>query len=880
MSDRRSARPLNRTGWAGQKRLLALIGSGSAAVAFLASAGAVRAAPAATPSTARPGPSVALAGATATVPPGATRLGPERSASVVHLDVVLSPRDPAALTRYATQVATPGSPLYHDYLPKGAFASVFGPTRAAIATVRTALTSVGLHPGKISANHLAIPVTATASQVESALGIKLDRYRLAGGHVGYLNRTAPRLPASAAPYVESIIGLDTLIRMRPLLTKPSKATGGRAWARGTVQPQDATGGPQPCTAAVNVQNGIITASGGASWVLTADQLAFDYEFGGQVANLPYQKGDFGKGQTIGIIELGESNLTSDISNFQNCYGTNAPVSYLNIDGFKPKGAGEGEAALDIETVASLAPEANIVVYRGPSNGTGWYDTFGTAAAADVAQVESVSYGLCEAAFGQLLGKNLAGALNVIFEQQAVQGQTVLVSSGDTGSEGCLRVAPKQPGLLSTEFPGSDPFVLSVGGTSILSSDPVARNAEVVWNDSPTQDGAGGGGESAFFTEPSYQKSFGISDGNTRGVPDVSADADPESGYLVFWNGGWIQIGGTSAAAPLWAALMALTNAECPSSPVGFVNPAIYFAASPKVKAIVANDIIKQQGFDFNDTNDYTGKSGQYPVLTGYDLATGVGSPVGGPLATQLCKTSTQAGGYRLAAADGHVYSFHTAGYGSVKNPKSKVVGIADDPKTNGYWVVTAKGAVSAFHAPFHGSAKNPSSPIVGIAADNNGTGYWLVTAKGHVYALGAPSHGSVTGTLASPVVGIAADPFTSGYWVVTAKGKVYAFAAGNYKGKSLSKVTAIAADPAKQAYWLVTSNGHVYGFNVNSQGSMPAGNLFGNITAIAGDPASGGAGGYWLTTTFGLVAAFNAEIHGAHPFQTTKNPIVGIASTH
>jgi hypothetical protein len=880
MSDRPSARMRGRIGPLGPKRLLALIGSGSAAVAFLATAGAVQAAPSTT-ARANPGPSVALVGATATVPPGTTRLGPEPRGSVVHLDIVLAPRDPAALTRYATQVSTPGSPLYHDYLPRGTFPSVFGPTPAAIATVRSALTGLGLRPGKISANHLAIPVTASASQVESAFRVRLNRYRLAGGQVGYANLTAPRLPASAAPYVESIIGLDSLIRMHPLLTKPGKATGGRARARGRAQPHAATGGPQPCNEAVNVQNNIIDGSGGAAWVLTADQLAFDYEFGGtKPTNLPYQKGDLGKGQTVGIIELGESDLNSDISHYQGCYGTNASVNYLNIDGFKPKGAGEGEAALDIETVASLAPEANIVVYRGPSSSTGWYDTFGTAAAADTARVESVSYGLCEAAFGQLLGKNLAGALNVIFEQQAVQGQTVLVSSGDTGSEGCLRVDTSQPGLLSAEFPGSDPFVLSVGGTSILSSDPVARNAEVVWNDSPTQDGAGGGGESAFFGEPSYQKAFGVSDGNTRGVPDVSADADPESGYLVFWKGGWIQIGGTSAAAPLWAALMALTDAECPSSPVGFVNPAMYFAASPKVKAIVANDIQKNPDFGFNDTNDYTGKSGEYPVLVGYDLATGLGSPVGGALATQLCKTSTQSGGYRLAAADGHVYSFHTASYGSVKNPKSKVVGIADDPKTNGYWVVTAKGAVSAFHAPFHGSAKNPSSPIVGIAADKNGTGYWLVTAKGHVYALGAPSHGSVTGSLASPVVGIAADPFSSGYWVVTAKGKVYAFAAGKYKGKSLSKVTAIAADQAKQAYWLVTSNGHVYGFNVNSQGSMPAGNLFGNITSIAGDPASGGAGGYWLTTSFGLVAAFNAEIHGAHPFQTTKNPIVGIASTH
>lgn len=743
--------------------------------------------------------------------------------------------------------------------------------------MRSALAGLGLHPGKISANHLAVPVTASAGQVESAFGVKLNRYRLAGGQVGYANLTAPRLPASAAPYVESIIGLDTLIRMQPLLAKPSKATAGPGAAKVKVQPQVATGGPQPCQSALNEQATILNDSGGSQWVLTANQMASEYEY-----DKLYQAGDFGKGQTVGIIELGEPNLNSDIATYQSCYGTNASVSYENIDGFKPKGAGEGEAALDIETVIALAPQAKVVVYRGPSSSTGWYDTFGTAAAADIAQVESVSYGLCEAGFGQLLGKNLAGALNVIFEQQAVQGQTVLISSGDTGSEGCLRVDSSQPGLLSASFPGSDPFVLGVGGTSVTSSSPVARNEEVVWNDGFDQNGAGGGGPSAFFGEPSYQKAFGISDGNARGVPDVSADADPETGYLVWYKGSWLQVGGTSASAPLWAALMALTNAKCPSSPVGFVNPAIYFAASPKVKAIVINDIQQDTtNFPNNTSNDYTGSgNGQYPVLVGYDLATGLGSPVGGVLANQLCKTSTQSGGYRLAAADGHVYSFHTASYGSVKSPKSKVVGIADDPKTNGYWVVTANGAVSAFHAPFHGSAKNPSSPIVGIAADNNGTGYWLVTAKGHVYALGAPSHGSVTGSLASPVVGIAADPFTSGYWVVTAKGKVYAFAAGKYKGKSLSKVTAIAADPAKQAYWLVTSNGHVYGFNVNSQGSMPAGNLFGNITAIAGDPASGGAGGYWLTTSFGLVAAFNAEIHGAHPFQTAKNPIVGIASTH
>ena len=269
------------------------------------------------------------------------------------------------------------------------------------------------------------------------------------------------------------------------------------------------------------------------------------------------------------------------------------------------------------------------------------------------------------------------------------------------------------------------------------------------------------------------------------------------------------------------------------------------------------------------------------MLVGYDLATGLGSPVGGALATQLCKTSTQSGGYRLAAADGHVYSFHTASYGSVKNPKSKVVGIADDPKTNGYWLVTAKGAVSAFHAPFHGSAKNPSSPIVGIAADNRtapATGWSPPRATCTPSTRPATARSPVTWPHRSSASPPTRSPAGTGWSRPGARSTPSTLA--TTRARSLSKVTAIAADPVKQAYWLVTSNGHVYGFNVNSQGSMPAGNLFGNITGIAGDAAAEAAAATGSAPSFGLVAGFNAELHGAHPFQTTKNPIVGIASTH
>jgi hypothetical protein len=864
------SRKRGRAGWPRLSGLAAVVGGLSAAVAFLAAAGPVQAA--------RPmaGATAPVVGVAAGIPRGAARIGAEPGFRVLRIDVVLAPRDPAALSRYAIEVATPGSPLYHDYLPRGAFPAFFGPTAAAIATVRSALRAVGLRPGPLSANHLSIPVTATATAIERAFGTTLATYRLPGGRVGYANTSTPRLPAAAAAQVQAIFGLSNLVQMQPMLTKPG-VFGHQKPSTARVLPDDNTGGPQPCTSALDAQAEIYSDSGDAAWVLTADQMAYEYEF-----SPLYKAGDFGQGQTIAVMEFGEPNLTSDIADYQACYGTHANVSYQNIDGFNQTGAGEGEAALDIETVTVMAPKANVIVYRGPNSEDGWYDTFATAALQDVARTESVSYGLCEPDFGAILGSGLASALNVVYEQQAVQGQTVVVAAGDSGSEGCLRVTPTKTSQLAVSFPSSDPYVLAVGGTSVVSPTPVQRQYEVVWNDGYDQGGAGGGGESVFFAEPSYQTAFGISiSGGSRAVPDVSADADEETGYLTVHSGDWTQVGGTSAATPLWAALLALTDAKCPSSPVGFVNPAMYYAASPAVKAIVLNDIQADPSqYPDNVSNDYTGDGGgEYPVLVGYDMATGLGSPVGGALATQLCESSAQSEGYRLATADGQVYSFNAPNHGSLagKRLASKVTGIADDPHSNGYWLVTAKGAVSAFDAPSHGSAKNPSSAVVGIASDNSGNGYWVVTAKGKVYAFNAPNHGSVRGSLASPVVGIAADPFTGGYWLVTAKGKVYAFDAGSYRGRSLSKVTGIAADPAHQGYWLVTATGAVYGFNVAALGSMPVGNEFGGTIGVAGDRASGG---YWLSTGSGIVAGFAAAVHGSHPGQRSSDPIVGIAGTH
>src|SRR6185437_6422862 len=339
-------------------------------------------------------------------------------------------------------------------------------------------------------------------------------------------------------------------------------------------------------------------------------------------------------------------------------------------------------------------------------------------------------------------------------------------------------------------------------------------------------------------------------------------------------GGWTQIGGTSGAAPLWAALLALTDAKCSASPVGWVNPTVYFVASPKVTAVVLDDIAAVNGNPNPNNNDYTGQGGgHYAVTNGYDMGTGLGTPIAGALATQLCKFSAAPRGYWLVSANGHVHAFHAPSHGSFTNPGSRVVGIAA-AHNNGYWVVTAKGRVKGFGIASKGSVGHPSSSIAGIAPDKSGNGYWLVSSNGHVYAFGgAKNHGGAINQ--GRIVGIALDPQTGGYWIATASGKVIARDAHNFGGKNLKNVTGIASEPKKQGYWLVTAGGgvHVFGGAPNF-GSMPSASV-GTTIGVAGDPTFGG---YFLATATGHVAAFGAVWHGDEA--GTKSPVTGIAASH
>jgi hypothetical protein len=583
-----------------------------------------------------------------TPPLGARFHGPVPGATRLHVSVTLRPRNAGALAAYARAVSMPGSPDYRRYLTPGQFARRFGATATQVKAVRRSLRAEGLTPGPVSRGALSIPVVATAAQLERAFSITLDKLSLPGRRMGIAAPERPAIQTRVASAIQSIVGLSTVSAPHPLLVR-----GARTTSRGALDRAHAgSGGPHACAAAA-------AAAPGQS-AYTADQIASAYGFPGL-----YAAGDLGSGVTVAVYEL-ESDDASDIAAYQSCYGTHATVSTVPVDGGAGGGPGSGEAALDIENLIGLAPRADVLVYQGPNSnsgspGSGPYDTLSAIVNDDRAHVVTVSWGQCEAA----LGENDAQAENLLLQQATVQGQSIVAASGDSGAEDCDTGGALPQTQAAVDDPSSQPFVTGVGGTSLKALGP--RPTETVWNSGGTllsgtvQPGAGGGGVSSLWAMPPAQldsePGLGVRgpaaagstcenpSGLCREVPDVAADGDPSSGYLIYWNGkntvsgapaGWQGIGGTSGAAPLWAALLTLADGSgaCSTSPVGYANPALYRAAAQGYAA------------DFNDVttgnNDFTGTNGgRFAATLGYDPVTGLGTPNASALATALCAATAR-----------------------------------------------------------------------------------------------------------------------------------------------------------------------------------------------------------------------------------------------
>ncbi len=681
-------------------------------------------------------PTRAAVGKAGLVPVGSKNLGPAASSTPLSLNVVLSPRDPAALDAFLQQVYDPSSPRYHRFLARGAFGADFGASKTTIARISSTLRSEGLNPGTVDPNDLIIPVQTTVSAAESAFNVRIDSYQLPSGRRVHANTTPPQVLSSIASDLVDVAGLSDVAQLQPSERQSATRAGTPVQSQAQLVPDSSD--PSPCSAASSV-----------SGSYTANQLAHAYGFDTGA----YDQGQLGAGQTIALFEL-EPFSSSDIGTYQTCYGistndTMVNVKVKSVDGGAGSGSGSGEAALDIEDVTGLAPAASIDVYEAPNTDTGVLDEYAQIADDDSAQVVSTSWGLCEKSEGM----SSANSEEADFEQMAAQGQSMLAATGDDGSEGCGTDS------LAVDDPASDPYVTGVGGTTLGSIGPPPT--ETVWDESSRHAGAGGGGISAFWRMPSWQTTIGVNADSSakscaapagsycREVPDVSASADPYDGYTIYYKNDWQTIGGTSGATPLWGALVTLTDEGCSAS-AGFLNPSLYAHESD------LNDIT-------SGDNDYTGTNGGlYPATTGYNMASGLGTPTAALFAPGvLCPAPTLVVSTEPPSSVPADSSFPVAV--SVENSLGNVL-TNDDTTLVSLGITSGTGT---YGATLNCAGGNSATVISGVATfscsiNDPGPGYTLTAGASALGTVVSSSFAVSTGTVPVLTTQPRSQTFSSG----------------------------------------------------------------------------------------------------------------------
>ncbi|HEY5009098.1 MAG TPA: S53 family peptidase [Caulobacteraceae bacterium] len=331
----------------------------------------------------------------------------------------------------------------------------------------------------------------------------------------------------------------------------------------------------------------------------------------------------GKGECIALIELGGGVATADTAAAFKSMGLAAPkvTAVLVSGGTNQPGKdpdADGEVALDVQVAGGGAPGAAIAVYFAPNTDQGFVDAISQAVHDETNKpsVMSISWGSAESAWTQ----QAVTAMTSAFQDAAEAGVSVFAASGDG-----LATDGVSDGKAHVDFPASSPWVVGCGGTR-LNTSGARLSGESVWN---SNGGGSGGGISALFAVPAYQTGVALpapvgATKKGRGVPDVAADADPDTGYDVVVDGQSEIIGGTSAAAPLWAGLFALVNAAA-GKPVGQPHALLY--AHPDA---------------FNDvrTGDNKASGIGYAAGAGWDACTGLGTPRAAAVAALFAAKAT------------------------------------------------------------------------------------------------------------------------------------------------------------------------------------------------------------------------------------------------
>jgi kumamolisin len=513
---------------------------------------------------------------------------------------LVGPADPAETLTVSVRVhRRPGAPPLPDasrggmILNHDQFARVYGAADEDMDRVARFGAAHGLQEAERSVPRRTVVLAGTVQQMNDAFAVDLGTYTSLGET--YRGREgAVHVPAELIDVVEGVFGLDNrrvayraAVGIGPVLPKPPPP-------------------PPPSTATP----------------LTPPQVARLYQFPSVSA----------AGQTIGLLEFGYGGYSvSDIELSMAPFGLNVPNIIPVATGGMTIGAAEPamEQTLDIVVAASVAQGANIAVYFAPWSEQGFVDAVTTAVHdnANNPSVLSISYGLAE--LSGLWSQAAMEAISATFQEAAGLGITVLVASGDSGSD-----FGAGGGIARVGYPASDPYVTACGGTWIHNVQGSSFE-ESTWPQT-------GGGVSDVFDLPTWQAFAGVppsANGNGRigrGVPDVAGNAAPQSGYNIVLDGKPPQpIGGTSAVAPLYAGLVAMINASLTTrneveTRVGYLNPSLYSAGMQSAFRDVADGVSNAtpQGLDGAPGPGYT--SGP-----GWDACTGLGSINGSELLALL-----------------------------------------------------------------------------------------------------------------------------------------------------------------------------------------------------------------------------------------------------
>jgi len=508
----------------------------------------------------------------------AHRLHPIAADTALSINLTLRVRDAARLQSYVTNLYDPSSPDYHRFLTPLTFRRRFAP---AAGPVERWLRSQGLRLTGISRNGLQIGARGSEAAIARTFHTALYTYQRGRRHF-IANGQALHVPAALSSVILDVSGLSTALRQRPI--------------------------PLPRQTS-NVGLGI-----------TPDALASIYNF----APL-HARGITGEGQAIAIATYADY-AASDIQTYDRTFGLDNPVSRVGVSDGQTNGSplgsdnGQSETEMDIELSEAVAPSASILVYEAPNDNAGVVAVFNRIVSDDRAPVVTTSWGEDEQSFPS----DDLDAVHQSLEEGAAQGQAFFAASGDNGAYDAAGGGGSATAL-TVDYPGSDPYVTDVGGTTLLDTGTTYAG-ETTWSDARQGVGSGGG-LSLVFARPAYQTGPGVANiysNGMRQVPDVASDADPATGYAIYAPGDkdvpqWAQVGGTSAAAPVWAAFCALIDNALGHN-IGFLNPTLYKLGAGRSSP-------------YHDIT--SGNNLHYPATPGWDYATGWGSMDGNAMISAL-----------------------------------------------------------------------------------------------------------------------------------------------------------------------------------------------------------------------------------------------------